>query len=54
MFQVFNKTNIVFESYNSTKPDNFVNSEGIFPVKFFPDKILPKHNESINTLTGLV
>lgn len=29
-------------TYSSTKPLNFVNSDGIFPAKFFPDNLLPK------------
>lgn len=28
-------------TYSSTKLLNFVNSDGRFPVKFFPDNLLP-------------
>lgn len=41
------------ESYNLTRPGNFVSSKEIVPVKFFPDKILQqttycKISESLN------
>ena len=42
-FTTNSKMKMQLETYNSSKLLNFVKSEGILPVKFFPDNLLPKY-----------
>lgn len=35
---------MLFEAYNSTRLLNFVKSDGILPVKFFPDSLLQDYH----------